>query len=97
MLTNGARKIFLVPVTSNKNGDDKRKIPAYGYELIENELALGAVQFYGGGIAGLNKNIIWIHRGLETKMKLMLAAAMTAVLQKMADNMSFELPSSNSQ
>jgi len=54
---------------------------------------LGAVQFYGGGIAGLNKNIIWIHRGLETKMKLMLAAAMTAVLQKMADNMSFELPS----
>lgn len=94
MLTNGTRKIFLVPVTSNKNGDDKRKIPAYGYELIENELALGAVQFYGGGIAGLNKNIIWIHRSLETKMKLMLAAAMTAVLQKMADNMSFELPSS---
>jgi len=35
--------------------------------------------------------------GLETKMKLMLAAAMTGVPQKMADNMSFELPSSNSQ
>ncbi len=93
MLRNGSRKIFLVPVTSNKNGDDKRKIPAYGYELIENGSALGAVQFYGGGMMGLNKNIIWIHRGLETKMKLMLASAMTAVLQKMADNMSFELPS----
>lgn len=94
LLTNGIRKIFLVTVTSNKNGDDKHAIPAFGYELMENGLALGALQFYGGGMLGLNKNIIWIHRSLETKMKLILAAGMTAVLQKMADNMSFELPPS---
>jgi hypothetical protein len=34
---------------------------------------------------------------LEAKMKLMLAAAMTAVLQRMADNMSFELPSADNR
>lgn len=88
-MTNGVRKIFLVPVTSNKNGDDKRSIPASGYELIENGQAVGALQYYGGGMLGLNKNIIWIHRNLESKMKLILAAGITAVLQKKVDGMSF--------
>jgi hypothetical protein len=79
-LTNGVRKILLIPVTSNKDGD-VRGTPALGYELSENGQALGAVQYYGGGLFGWTKNIIYIDRNLEPKMKLLLAAAMTAVLQ----------------
>jgi hypothetical protein len=86
-LANGVRKILLVPVTSNKNGDASRGLPALGYELSENGQALGAVQYYGGGLLGWNKNIIYIHRNLEPKMKLLLAAAMTAVLQVKAEMM----------
>ena len=88
-MTNGTRKIFLVQVTSNKNGDDKRNIPAAGYEFMENGIALSALQFYGGGMMGANKNIIWLDRRLDTKTKLLLASAMTAVLQKKMNNMSF--------
>jgi hypothetical protein len=29
----------------------------------------------------MNKNIVWLQNGLDAKMKLILAAAMTAVLQ----------------
>ena len=81
-LTNGVRKILLIPVTSNKDGDD-RGDPALGYELSENGQALGAVQYYDGGFFGfgVNKNSIYIDRNLEPRMKLLLAAAMTAVLQ----------------
>ena len=80
-LTNGERKIFLSPASSNKNGGDTRSLPALGYEFFENGQSLCALQYYGGGAFGMNKNIIWICRNLEAKMKLILASAMTAVLQ----------------
>ncbi len=80
-LSNGEKTIHLIPVNSNKKGEDKRSIPALGYELIEAGKALAAVQYYGGGMFGNNKNMVWIHNDLDEKMKLILAAAMTAVLQ----------------
>lgn len=80
-LTNGIRKIFISPTSSNKKGVDTRTLPALGYEFIENGESLCAVQYYGGGIFGFNKNIVWIHREMDTKVKLILAAAITAILQ----------------
>lgn len=76
-LTNGERKIFIQPVTSN----DGRSLPALGYEFIENGSPLCAVQYYGGGALGFNKNIVWLGKQLDEPMKLILAAAMTALLQ----------------
>lgn len=87
LMTDGARKIFLVSATSNKNGDDKRSVPAAGYELVENGASIAAVQYYGGGMMGMNKNIIWINRNLDAKMKLILAAGLSAVLQKKMNEM----------
>jgi hypothetical protein len=81
ILTNGERKIFLVPASSNKNGDDKRLLPALGYEFFEQGESLSAIQYYGGGLWGMNKNIVWLSNAQDKKMKLILAAAMTAVLQ----------------
>jgi hypothetical protein len=81
VLTNGERKIFVTPVSSNKNGGDTRSFPALGYEFIEDGQSLSAVQYYGGGVMGMNKNIVWIHNSLDEKAKLILAAASTAILQ----------------
>jgi hypothetical protein len=89
LLSNGKRKIDLVPVTSNDNGQDDRKIPAFGYELKENGIGLAALQFYGGGTLGMNKNIIWLPRDVDPRMKLILATALTAVLQYKMGQMEF--------
>jgi len=86
LLTNGERKIFVTPASSNKNGSDTRSYPALGYEFIENGQSLSALQYYGGGMMGLNKNIVWIHNGLDEKTKLILAAASTAILQVKAES-----------
>jgi hypothetical protein len=80
-LTNGERKIILIPASSNKKGGDEHSLPALGFEFIENGQSIGALQYYGGGMMGMNKNIIWLHKDLTDKMKLILAAAMTAILQ----------------
>ena len=85
-LTNGERKIFLSPASSNKNGGDTRSLPALGYEFIENGQSLSALQYYGGGLLGMNKNIVWMRNTSDEKMKLILAAAMTAVLQIKAND-----------
>ena len=80
-LTDGVRKILITPSTSNKNGTDSRKMPALGYEFFENGSSIGALQYYGGGMLGMNKNIVWINKNLDNKTKLLLAAASTAILQ----------------
>ena len=77
----GDRVILINLVSSNLNGNDKRWFPALGYEFVENDKAICAVQYFGGGSFGLNKNIIWIDSKLNQKMKLILAATMTAILQ----------------
>ena len=86
-LSDGERNILIVPVNSNKYGDDSRSIPALGYELHETGSALSAVQYYGGGMLGMNKNIMWIDKTLDQDMQLILAASMTAILQMKVNSM----------
>jgi hypothetical protein len=80
-LSNGRRKIFINSVSSNRNEFKSQMLPALGYEFVENEEPLCALQYYGGGAFGMNKNIVWIHNRLDSKMKLILAAAMTSLIQ----------------
>jgi hypothetical protein len=89
LFSNGARKIYLTPVTSNDKGQDKRSIPAYGYELTENTRGVGALQFYGGGVMGMNKNIVWLANDVDDKERLLFAAALATVLQYKMDNPDF--------
>jgi len=81
MLTNGLRKMLIYSATSNLNGTDKRTFPAAGYEFREGEDALMALQYFGGGATGFNKNIVWIDSKQTEQLKLVLAAAATAVMQ----------------
>ena len=81
-LTNGERKIVINSAQSNNSkGVFSQMLPALGYEFKENGETLCAVQYYGGGATGGNKNIVWIHDKLDSRMKFILAAAMTSVLQ----------------
>ena len=77
----------ILPASSNKYNSDKRMLPALGYELYENGQAVAALQYFGGGALGMNKNIVWIRNDLDTKRKLFLAAALTAILQHQYENM----------
>lgn len=80
--TNGVRWINVLTTSSNLNGNDSRSYPALGYEFVENDESLCAVQYYGGGAFGYNKNVIWLRSSLDERDKLLLAAAMTSLLQK---------------
>ena len=77
-LTNGKRKVLLTLASSNKMIQHTSVLNAVGYEFFENEKSLCALQYFGG--IGKQTNIIWLHNGLDAKMKLILSAAMTVVL-----------------
>ena len=57
-----------------------------GYEFTENGKTICAMQYYGGGAFGLNKNIFWIDSTLNQSMKLIVAAAMTSILEMIYDD-----------
>ena len=84
-LTDGQRKIVMAPVTSDPPGAAPSRTPALGYEFSEGDRTLGAVQYYGGGIFGANKCIVYLRRDLEPRMRLLLAATMAAILQSKAN------------
>ena len=79
LLTNGTRRIVLAAASSNTEVYDVRGWPAVGYEFIENGQSVGAVQFFSGSVGV--PSVVWIQRNLDAATKLILAAAMTAILQ----------------
>ncbi len=78
-LSNGERRILLSLASSNQNVYDFRGMPALGYEFIESGQSLCAVQYFSGSFDFTQ--VVWMHSGLDARTKLILAAAMTAVLQ----------------
>jgi len=89
-LTQGEREIVLNPVFSKKFG--KRPSfgmlfkmhfspPAMGYEFVEGGRSLCAVEYFSEGLGGSAKNTVWMDRNADPRLQLVLAAAMTAVLQ----------------
>jgi len=85
VLLGNENEILIYPTSSNIDGSDKRVMPALGYALYENDQACAAVQYYGGGLLGSNKNIVWIRNDLDNKKKLILAAALTTIMQHQFD------------
>lgn len=80
-LTNGERKIYIFSRFSETKGNKAFAMPAAGYEFIEDGQSLSALQYAAGGLFPTNKNIIWLNNALNPKMKLVLAAVMTAILE----------------
>ena len=80
-LTDGSRQIVIRPVTSAGPAKNLLDLPARGYEFWEAGQSIGAVQYYAGGVLGLNKNVVYLRRDLDPQMKLLLASAMTAIME----------------
>jgi hypothetical protein len=90
-LTNGERKIVIAPVMASLKGKHKKPSifaqlgakfvpPAMGYEFVEDGRSICAIQTYGGYQQDAGR-MVWMHRGLEPRDKLVLVAAITAILQ----------------
>ena len=86
ILTNGKESFIIHDITSGPS--DKRSLPAQGYEFYKDSVSLAAVQYYGGGALGLNKNIVWISKNVTDKMKLILAASATVLINNAMSNYS---------
>ena len=89
-LSHGDRRIVLTPVFSKKLTERPSFTsalslqfapPAMGYEFIEDGQSLCAVEYFSSGVSGSFKNTIWMHRSADARLQLVLAAAMTAVLE----------------
>ncbi len=78
-LTNGKRRITLAVASSNRNPFDLSGWPALGYEFREDGRSLGAIQYFN--VSWRPAQFVWLDRNLDARTKLLLAAAMTAVLQ----------------
>jgi hypothetical protein len=89
MLVHEDRRISLVPVFS-KDLSKKPSFgamlamgvhpPAMGYEFIEGGRSLGAVEYFSSSVSGLYKNTVWMGRGVDPQLRLVLAAAMASTL-----------------
>jgi hypothetical protein len=78
-LTNGERKIFISPSGQDKASSNPFKQAPAGYEFFEKGQSLSALQY--SSIMAMYDDIIWVNRELDSRMKLILAASMTAILQ----------------
>jgi hypothetical protein len=85
-LTSGERLIVLTPVFSKKFDKPPSffsqvgmsfRPPAMGYE---DGRSLCAVEYFSTALAGPMKNTVWLDRTADPRFRLVLAAAMTAVL-----------------
>jgi hypothetical protein len=90
VLIHGDRRIALVPVFSKdlaKKQSFGSKLamqfhpPAMGYEFIEDRRSLCAVEYFSSGISGMYKNTVWMDKSADPRLRLVLAAAMTSVLE----------------
>ena len=88
-LTSGDRLIVLTPVFSKKFDKPPSFVsqvgmsfrpPAMGYEFTENGRSVCAVEYFSSELAGPAKNTVWMDRTADPRLRLVLAAAMTAVL-----------------
>jgi len=89
-LTHGERHIVLTPVYSRKIAEHPSfgsalrlefAPPAMGYEFSEDGQSICALEYFSSGVSGSYKNTIWMRRDTDARLRLVLAAAMTAVLE----------------
>ncbi|MGH7741150.1 MAG: hypothetical protein ACRENS_03925 [Candidatus Eiseniibacteriota bacterium] len=89
-LASGQRRIVLNPVYSKKFDKPPTFLsqlsmsvrpPAMGYEFVEEGRPLCAVEYFSTALAGPLKNTVWMSRGADPRMQLVLAAAIAAVLE----------------
>jgi hypothetical protein len=105
VLVHGDRRIALVPVFSRKL-DQKPSFgsmlsiefhpPAMGYEFVEDGHSHCAVEYFSSGASGQYKNTIWMNKSADPRLRLVLAAAMTSVLELKCQEIPYDPDDPNS-
>ena len=72
-LSDGNRSIAITPSTSFERTDGE---PTWAYRFVESGTTLAVLEF-----ADRTQSVVWMRQGLPQETQLMLAAAMTAILQ----------------
>jgi hypothetical protein len=82
-----------VSVTAVRRAMDESRLipPAMGYEFLEDGHSICALQTFGGRSLK-NSRRVWMHRELDAGMKLVLAAAMTTILEIESSRTGLEPP-----
>ena len=105
-LSDGTRTVLLSPVRANPKADHSHQglfsrlasqmiPPAMGYEFLEDGHSICALQTLGG-MSTKNARRVWMHRELDPRMKLVLAAAMATILQIESSRTGLEPPDEDS-
>jgi len=79
-MSDGSQKIFVSPIPDHKS-KNAFSMDAAGYGFSEASSIRAALQYKGSGMMGGNRIFVWIDREYDSKMKMVLAAAMTSILQ----------------
>jgi hypothetical protein len=81
-LTDGTRAIEIRNVSSRTPDGSEQAMPARGYEFREGDRAIAALQYFGGDYPTSKKHlVVYLRSDLDPRAKLLLASAMTAILQ----------------
>jgi hypothetical protein len=81
-LSDGTREIEIRNVSSEASHGSEQAMPARGYEFREDDRAIAALQYFGGDYPTSKKHlVVYVRSDLEPRAKLLLATAMTAILQ----------------
>jgi len=82
MLTDGTREIEIRNVSSEAPEGGEQAMPARGYEFHEGDRTIAALQYYGGGYPTSKRHlVVYLRNDLDPPTRLLLATAMTAILQ----------------
>jgi len=81
-LSDGMREIEIRNVSSQAPDSGEQAMPARGYEFRESDRAIAALQYFGGDYPTSKKHlVVYLRSDLDPRAKLLLATAMTAILQ----------------
>lgn len=71
---------------SNMAGGKQRELPAYGWEVFDENAGIAAIQFKGPGIMGFNQYQIWLRNDLDDNTKLKLTGIFMALIHHSLKN-----------
>jgi hypothetical protein len=81
-LSDGTREIEIRNVTSKAADGSDHAMPARGYEFSEGDRVIAALQYFGGDYPTSKQHlVVYLRNDLDPRTKLLLATAMTAILQ----------------
>ena len=85
-ISSKVKMLSIEETNSNLAGGKQRQIPAYGWEVFDENTGIAAIQFNGPGMMGLNQYQIWLREDLDESSKLKLTGIFMALIHHSLKN-----------